>query len=113
MKKHVLVGVLFCLLTTITYGQDKVTKYCEMTCDMIPLSKNLKIHLSFGKDNIPSTDSFNRNEIIKFFKSNKFQFHTDILNYMSSQGWQLQSSCIETWPSNSNPQYVFFFKKDY
>ena len=109
--KYILATVILSSLTTIIYGQNKIETYCEVTSSIIGLSRNLRANVSFGIENTPLADSSKRNEIINFFMIHKFQAHADILNYMSSKGWTLRSSCVDA--SKNVPQYIFFFKKDY
>ena len=92
MTKFALTAVLFFALATITYGQNKVEKYCEVTSSNAFLSPKIVATISFGQENPQSTDTA-ASEIIKFIQSNKFESRVDILNYMSSKGWTLKSSC--------------------
>jgi hypothetical protein len=114
MPKFTLTAFIFFLFTTIAYGQNEVGKYCEVTCSTVFLSKNIKISISFGKENPLSSDTANRNKIVNFIQINKFESDVDILNYMSSQGWTLKSSCLTedvNGGSSSAPVFIFFFEK--
>jgi len=92
MTKFAFTAVLFFALATITYGQNKVEKYCEVKSSNAFLSKKIVATVSFGQENPQSMDTA-ANKIIEFIQSNKFESNVDILNYMSSKGWDLKSSC--------------------
>jgi hypothetical protein len=114
MPKFTLTAFIFFLFSTIAFGQNKVEKYCKVTCSTVFLSKNIKVTISFGKDNPLSSDTANGNKIVKFIQTNKFESDVDILNYMTSQGWTLKSSCVTedvNGGSSSAPVFIFFFEK--
>ncbi|HEY5465150.1 MAG TPA: hypothetical protein VIJ95_17955 [Hanamia sp.] len=113
MTKFALTAVLFFALATITYGQNKVEKYCEVTSDHFTLKKRT-VTISFGDENPMPTDTA-ENKIIKFIRTkNKFKSDVDILNYMSSQGWSLKSSCVDETVNGGTsfgPTFIFYFEK--
>ena len=112
MTKFALTVVIFFSLATITYGQNKAEKYCEVTSKHA-FGKRIVASISFGYENPLSTDT-STSEIIEFIKTSKFKSDVDILNFMTSQGWSLRSSCSYEDVSNGTSfgsTFFFYFAK--
>jgi len=105
-KKNIAALSVFILLTTLSFAQSKIEKYCEVTYTPVIAAK-VKISVNFGNPNMYIKDS----SIIKSLMIiNNFKNEIDVLDYMGKNGWNLIS--ILPW-GHSNVGRTFYFKKEF
>jgi len=112
MKKAIILFFFFFAFVTSIHAQ-KIDKYCEVVCYLKALAvERCNPHIQLGEAD--SLFSFKDPSVVESLKKvNKFNTRTDVLNYMSRQGWTLVST--NTLGSNAlgtNTHY-FIFKKSF
>ncbi|HVX50814.1 MAG TPA: hypothetical protein VHB48_11690 [Chitinophagaceae bacterium] len=108
MKKLLFAGIIF--LPFITHAQTTfkpVERYCDLQVSAKMFTRKLAVHIDYGTDSLAvKLKPGNEDEKLK----NLTNF-TDVLNYMSEQGWVLVSSTTTT-NSGMTDGVHFFFKKE-
>jgi hypothetical protein len=113
MKITILITLLL-FFGTLSYGQVKIERYCEIKCSEKAFSKYLLLKISFGQDDHLVEDSAYIRNMTAELLARKFKDKVDILNYMSDHSWNLISSYGMGLISPSTlPDFFFYFKKIY
>jgi hypothetical protein len=106
MIQRLFISFIFLLFVRVSFAQVNNEKYCELEIYQVT-SKFLHTSISFGNQDKDIADSAaGRNEIISYLK--KIKTKIDAINFMSSKGWNLISSCVVN--GNGNPFFYFYFK---
>ncbi|HWB25770.1 MAG TPA: hypothetical protein VG738_09835 [Chitinophagaceae bacterium] len=109
MKKLLVVFILvFPVLTQAQNIQKAAEKYCHVTIGGKLFSKKLDVHIDYGTDSLAMEQKPKKeDEVLKGFTN-----ITDVLNYMSEQGWKLVTS-MATAANSATDTYHFFFRKEF
>ncbi|TFF33570.1 hypothetical protein [Mucilaginibacter psychrotolerans] len=100
------------LILTFNYcvAQNKVVRYCEIHIMESGFSRN-NISAEVVPGKIDSLTFFNDKS--KMYKISRLNTRTDVLNFMSSEGWLLFSITSNTIRNESVFQRFFFYKEFY
>jgi len=99
-KKSACAVLVFLLITSFCFAQEKVEKYCEVIvrADFFKVSINLGSLKTYFKDS---------SEMKHLLAVKNMESAVGVLDYMSKIGWNLVSSTY----INYNAKTAFYFKK--
>lgn len=107
MKKIVFFFLLSGTFSLSSLAQTKATKYCEIIAEE-SIKGKANVSLIYGKEDslFANNNSRLKNELMKV---NKLKNLPDVLNYMTSLGWNL----VTVVNDGTAYSYHFFFKKEF
>lgn len=112
MRKTFTLTILSILLsTTFLFAQSKVTRYCQVLT-AIPNLKHEKITIQVSLGAKDEYYKFKDSTVIQQLnKVNELKTAADLLNYMSTNGWEIVN--IISQPGMGYGWRDYYFKKDF
>ncbi len=113
MRKTFTLTILSILLSsTFIFAQSKVTRYCEVIAEANSsrtLDEKVILKIVLGKNE--GYFSFRDTSIVKQLKKvNELNTTTDLINYMSTNGWEIMNMIPSTAPVSRRNYY---FKREF